>query len=228
MRISILIFDGFTMLDAIGGYSVLGWLPGAEVEFVAERKTVIADDLRSGGMAAWRDYSEVETTDILYVPGGPGVEAQLANEATLDLIRRLHEKSTWTFGVCNGVELLAKAGILEGKTVTTNINARADVAALGANVVGARYHRDGKIVTTAGVSAGIDGALFLARLIAGEDVAKTIQLGIEYYPHPPFSYASPDDVPEPIRDIIRAAEESLLFERMNATAPRFPQPSLGE
>ena len=91
------------------------------------------------------------------------------------------------------------------------------MAALGANVVGARYHRDGKIVTTAGVSAGIDGALFLARLIAGEDVAKTIQLGIEYYPHPPFSYASPDDVPEPIREIIRTAEESLLFERMNAT-----------
>lgn len=226
MRISILLFDGFTMLDAVGGYAVLGWLPGAEVEFVAETKTVIADDLRSGGMAAWRDYSEVEETDILYVPGGPGVEPQLENEATLAFIRRLHETSTWTLGVCNGVELLAKAGILEGKTVTTNINARADVAALGANVVNTRYHRDGKIVTTAGVSAGIDGALFLARLIAGEDTAKTIQLGIEYYPHPPFSYASPDDVPEEIREVIRVAEESLLLERMNATAPRFSQPAL--
>lgn len=226
MRISILLFDGFTMLDAVGGYAVLGWLPGAEVEFVAETKTVIADDLRSGGMAAWRDYSEVEQTDILYVPGGPGVEPQLENEATLAFIRRLHEASTWTLGVCNGVELLAKAGILEGKTVTTNINARADVAALGATVVNTRYHRDGKIVTTAGVSAGIDGALFLARLIAGEETAKTIQLGIEYYPHPPFSYASPDDVPEEIREVIRVAEESLLLERMNATAPRFPQPAL--
>lgn len=226
MRISILLFDGFTMLDAVGGYAVLGWLPGAEVEFVAETKTVIADDLRSGGMAAWRDYSEVEETDILYVPGGPGVEPQLENEATLAFIRRLHETSTWTLGVCNGVELLAKAGILEGKTVTTNINARADVAALGANVVNTRYHRDGKIVTTAGVSAGIDGALFLARLIAGEETAKTIQLGIEYYPHPPFSYASPDDVPEEIREVIRVAEESLLLERMNATAPRFSQPAL--
>ena len=226
MRISILLFDGFTMLDAVGGYAVLGWLPGAEVEFVAETKTVIADDLRSGGMAAWRDYSEVAETEILYVPGGPGVEPQLENEATLAFIRRLHETSTWTLGVCNGVELLAKAGILAGKTVTTNINARADVAALGATVVNTRYNRDGKIFTTAGVSAGIDGALFLARLIAGEDTAKTIQLGIEYYPHPPFSYASPDDVPEEIREVVRVVEESLLLERMNATAPRFSQPAL--
>jgi putative intracellular protease/amidase len=226
MRITVLLFDGFTMLDAVGGYAVLGWLPDAEVEFVAERKTVIADDLRSGGMAAWRDYSEVETTDIFYVPGGPGVEPQLDNEETLAFIRRMHETSTWTFGVCNGVELLAKAGILAGKTVTTNINARADVAALGANVVNTRYHRDGKIVTTAGVSASTDGALFLARLIAGEETAKTIQLGIEYYPAPPFSYASPDDVPEPIREVIRVAEETLLLERMNATSPRFAQPGL--
>ena len=107
-----LLFDGFTMLDAVGGYAVLGWLPDAEVEFVAETKTVIADDLRSGGMAAWRDYSEVEKTDILYVPGGPGGRPQLTNEATLAFIRRLHETSTWTFGVCNGVEILAAAGIL--------------------------------------------------------------------------------------------------------------------
>lgn len=221
-----LLFDGFTMLDAVGGYAVLGWLPDAEVEFVAETKTVIADDLRSGGMAAWRDYSEVAATDILYVPGGPGVEAELGNEATLAFIRRMHETSTWTFGVCNGVELLAKAGILKGKTVTTNINARVDVAALGATVVNSRYHRDGKIVTTAGVSASTDGALFLARLIAGEETAKTIQLGIEYYPAPPFSYASPDEVPENIREVIRAAEESILFERMKSIAPRFAQPVL--
>src|SRR5690606_9804432 len=141
MRISILIYDGFTMLDAVGGYAVLGWLPGAEVEFVAERKTIIADDLRSGGMAAWRDYSEVEATDILYVPGGPGGTLQLENETTLAFIRRLHETSTWTFGVCNGVEILAAAGILKGKTATTNYYARESVAAFGANVSHNRYCR---------------------------------------------------------------------------------------
>lgn len=226
MRISILIYDGFTMLDAVGGYAVLGWLPGAEVEFVAERKTVIADDLRSGGMAAWRDFSEVEKTDILYVPGGPGGRPQMTNEATLAFIRRLHESSTWTFGVCNGVEILAAAGILNGKTVTTNYYARESVASFGAHVVPDRYRRDGKIVTTAGVSAGIDGALYLARLIAGEEIAKTIQLGIEYYPHPPFSYGSADEAPAHIHDIIRAAEETALEVRMNAKEPRFLQPSL--
>jgi len=226
MRISILIYDGFTMLDAVGGYAVLGWLPGAEVEFVAEKKTVIADDLRSGGMAAWRDYSEVETTDILYVPGGPGGRPQMTNEATLAFIRRLHETSTWTFGVCNGVEILAAAGILKGKTVTTNYYARESVASFGATVVSDRYRRDGKIVTTAGVSAGIDGALYLARLIAGEETAKTIQLGIEYYPHPPFSYGSADEAPEHIHKTIRAAEETGLLAQMEATSPSFKQPSL--
>lgn len=226
MRISILIYDGFTMLDAVGGYSVLGWLPGAEVEFVAERKTVIADDLRSGGLAAWRDYSEVEGADILYVPGGPGGRPQMKNEATLSFIRRLHESSTWTFGVCNGVEVLAAAGILQGKRVTTNYYARESVASLGATVVPDRYCRDGKIVTTAGVSAGIDGALYLARLIAGEEVAKIIQLGIEYYPHPPFSYGSADDAPANIHDVIRAAEGASLEALMNAKQPRFIQPPL--
>ena len=185
------------------------------------KETIVADDRPA--TSPWRDYSKSKRLSINL---RAGVEPQLENEATLAFIRRLHETSTWTFGVCNGVELLAKAGILKGKTVTTNINARADVAALDANVVNTRYHRDGKIVTTAGVSASTDGALFLARLIAGEDTAKTIQLGIEYYPAPPFSYASPDEVPEPIREVIRLAEESLLLERMNSTQPRFAQPAL--
>ncbi len=226
MRISILIYDGFTMLDAVGGYSVFGWLPGAEVEFVAERKTVIADDLRSGGLAAWRDYSEVESTDILYLPGGPGAGAQMKNEATLSFVRRLHETSTWTFGVCNGVEILAAAGILKGKTVTTNYFARQSVASFGANVVADRYRRDGKIVTTAGVSAGIDGALYLAHLIAGEDVAKIIQLGIEYYPHPPFGYGSADEAPAHLHDLIGSAEGGGLEALMKAKEPRFIQPQL--
>lgn len=226
MRISILIYDGFTMLDAVGGYSVLGWLPGAEVEFVAERKTIIADDLRSGGLAAWRDYSEVESTDILYVPGGPGARPQMTNETTLAFVRRLHESSTWTFSVCNGAEILAAAGILKGKTVATNYFARESVASFGATVTPDRYRRDGKLITTAGVSAGIDGALHLARLIAGEDVAKIIQLGIEYYPHPPFSYGSADEAPAHLHEVIGAAEGATLEALMNSKQPRFLQPSL--
>ena len=226
MRISILIYDGFTMLDAVGGYSVLGWLPGAEVEFVAERKTIVADDLRSGGLAAWRDYSEVESTDILYVPGGPGARPQMTNETTLAFVRRLHESSTWTFSVYNGAEILAAAGILKGKTVATNYFARESVASYGATVTPDRYRRDGKIITTAGVSAGIDGALHLARLIAGEDVAKIIQLGIEYYPHPPFSYGSADEAPAHLHEVIGAAEGATLEALMNSKQPRFLQPSL--
>ena len=110
--------------------------------------------------------------------------------------------------------------------MTTNYYARESVASFGATVVSDRYRRDGKIVTTAGVSAGIDGALYLARLIAGEETAKTIQLGIEYYPHPPFSYGSADEAPEHIHKTIRAAEETGLLAQMEATSPSFKQPSL--
>jgi len=92
--------------------------------------------------------------------------------------------------------------------------------------MGIRRTQMADVAKAAGVSAGIDGALFLARLIAGEEIAKTIQLGIEYYPHPPFSYASPDDVPESIHNTIRAAEETGLLEQMETTQPCFPQPSL--
>lgn len=223
MRVSILLFDGFTALDAIGGYAVLTWLPNTEVVFVAETKSVIADDVRRGGFMAYQSLSEITETDILYVPGGPGVEQALKSNAIIDFVKRLHKTSKWTVGICNGVEILGAAGILTDKTVATNFTARDRVAAYGANVVTSRYHRDGDIITSGGVSASIDAMLFLARLIAGEEIAKTIQLGIEYYPSPPFSYASPDDVPGDIQDLIRFAEANTVKERMKSAEVPFPQ-----
>jgi transcriptional regulator GlxA family with amidase domain len=208
MRLSILLSDGFTALDIVGGYEVLANVPGMETEFVAQTKGMVTADTRRLALLAWRTFEETRSTDILYVPGGPGVAAGLENPELIDTIQRLHSRATWTVGICNGVEWLGKAGILEGKEVTTNWACRDKVASYGARVNRERFHRDGKIITGAGVSASIDAALFLAGLIGGEDLAKTLQLGIEYYPRPPFGNGTPDDAPEASQAIIRSVQDA--------------------
>lgn len=207
MRLSILLFDGFTALDVVGGYEVLANVPGMEVDFVADRAGLVASDTGRLGMAAYRSFDELESTDILYVPGGPGVAAALGNAALMACVRRLHPATAWTVSICNGAEILGAAGLLEGKRVTTNWFARDRVAAYGALVGTERYRRDGKLITGAGVSASIDAALFLAALLGGETLARTIQLGIEYYPAPPFGNGTPDTQPQAARDIIRRVEQ---------------------
>jgi len=220
MRLSIVLFDGFTALDIVGGYEVLTNVPGITTEFIAGRTGPVFADTRRLALHAYRTLEETTSTDILYVPGGPGVEKALYDVAMLDTLRRLHATSTWTFGVCNGVELLGAAGLIAGQNVTTNWFARDRVAAYGATITTRRYQRDGKLVTGAGVSASIDAGLYLAGLIAGEDVAKTIQLGIEYYPDPPFGNGTPDTAPAAARAVIRAFEEGNL-ERLDALKPAF-------
>lgn len=209
MRLSILLFDGFTALDAVGGFEVLVQVPNVEVEFVAKDKGVIANDSRRLGLAAYKSLDEVESTGILYVPGGPGVVTALKDTQLLETIRRLDGSSTWTVGICSGVALLAAAGILKGKSVTTNWSWRDRVSAYGTDVVKSRYHRDGKFVTSAGVSASIDAAFYLARALAGDTVARTIQIGLEYFPEPPFGPGSVDEAPQSLKDAVLYWEKNV-------------------
>jgi len=220
MKLSILIFDGLTSLDAIGGYETLARIPGMETEFVAAKRGIVAADTRSLGLTAFRDFSEVTATDILYVPGGPGAFPLEKDELILDTIRRLDKTSTWTVGICNGVGLLAAAGVLKGLKATTNWFYQDRLRAWGTEFVAERYHRDGKYITGAGVSASIDTGLFLTSLIAGEQVAKALQLGIEYYPAPPFPEQRPQDVAVEIQERIRRFE-SEGGKRQLAVEPAF-------
>lgn len=220
MRLSILLFDGFTALDVVGGYEVLANVPGITTEFVAAATGPVFADTRRLALHAYRTLEETTHTDMLYVPGGPGVEKGLRNPALLNTIRRLHATSTWTVGICNGVELLGAAGVITGLEVTTNWYARERVAAYGATVNTTRYQRDGKVVTAAGVSASIDAALYLGGLIAGEEVAKTIQLGIEYYPAPPFGNGTPDTAPAAAQALVRAFEQNAP-RRLETLKPAF-------
>ena len=219
MRLSIVIYDGFTTLDAIGGYEVLAHVPGMEVEFVAAARGVVAADTRRLGLLAYRDFDDVQSTDILYVPGGPGGLVRETDEAFLAYLRKLDRTSTWTMGVCNGVGLLAAAGLLKGQTAASNWFYQDRLRAHGVTFTPARYHHEGKYVTSAGVSASIDAGLYLAKLIAGDMIAKAIQLGIEYYPAPPFDTRSPTEEPADVYALVQAFEQSGGTDLLALTPP---------
>jgi transcriptional regulator GlxA family with amidase domain len=206
MRIAILVFDGLTALDAIGPYEVLSRIPEAEVAFVATEAGSKRTDTGALGIQADLALSEVSEPDVLLVPGGEGNRPLMADEEVLDWLRGTHEKSTWTTSVCTGALVLGAAGILEGKRATTHWAYLDRLSQFGAEAVEERVVEDGKIVTAAGVSSGIDMALTLAGRIAGERVAQAIQLGIEYDPEPPFDTGSPKKAPQELVDLIRSSE----------------------
>jgi putative intracellular protease/amidase len=198
MRIAILIFDGITALDAVGPYEVLSRLPAAEVRFVGAEVGPKRTDTGALALTADAPLGELRDPDILLIPGGPGNRPLLEDAVVLDWIRGADESTRWTTSVCTGSLVLGAAGVLEGKRATSHWAYRDGLAAFGAVPVAERVVEDGKVITAAGVSAGIDMALHLAARVAGDDVAQAIQLGIEYDPDPPFDAGSPERAPEDI------------------------------
>jgi transcriptional regulator GlxA family with amidase domain len=202
--VAIPIFDRFTALDAVGPYEVLSRMPGARVRFVSHEAGPVRAETRMLALVAEARFEDVPSPEVLVVPGGIGTRALVRDERLLDWIRAVHETSTWTTSVCTGSLLLAAAGLLDGRDAATHWNARAELAALGACPAARRVVEEGKIVTAAGVSAGIDMALTLAARIAGDDVARAIQLEIEYDPRPPFDAGSPEAAGEAIVALVHA------------------------
>ncbi len=190
MRIVIPLFAGFTALDAVGPYEVLSRLPGAELLFVAAETGPVRTDTGVLALAADARFDEVDRCDVLVVPGGPGTRRLMRDPELTGWIRRVDESTQWTTSVCTGSLLLGGAGLLRGLDATTHWSATELLESLGARYVGERVVVQGKVVTGAGVSAGIDMALVLAGLTAGENTAKAIQLAIEYDPQPPFDCGS--------------------------------------
>lgn len=188
-RIGILLYDGFSLLDPTGPAEILARLPGATVTMLAERRGPVRTDTGEAALLADRSIAEVDDLDVVLVPGGGerGTVAAMHNPALLDWIRRIHRRSRWTTSVCTGSLVLAAAGLLDGREATTYW-ASADYLSTEFDVTyrPERYVRSGKIITSAGVSAGIDMALYLVSLMAGEGTARAIQLAAEYDPRPPF------------------------------------------
>jgi putative intracellular protease/amidase len=191
MRIAIPLFDRFTALDAIGPYEVLSRLPDASVTFVTERPGIVRSDTGALGVAVDAALTDLPDPDVVVVPGGPGRRAMLEPGALHAWVRGAHATTQWTTSVCTGSLILGTAGVLDGLEATTHWNAMDELASIGVSPVDdRRVVVQGKVVTAAGVSSGIDMALWLAAQIAGDDVAKAIQLGIEYDPQPPFDSGS--------------------------------------
>jgi transcriptional regulator GlxA family with amidase domain len=191
MRICILIFDKLTALDALGPYEVLSRLPGAELSFVSTSKGEKRTDTGRLGITADLELFEVAAPDVVLVPGGEGNRPLLEDDEVLEWLREADRTSTWTTSVCTGALVLGAAGLLKGKRATTHWAFLERLSDYGATPVSERVVEDGKVMTAAGVSAGIDMALTLAARLAGEEVARAIQLGIEYDPEPPFDSGSP-------------------------------------
>ena len=198
MQIAIPLYDRFTSLDAVGPYQVMTHLPGAQIIFCAERPRGVCDESATLTLAAEAAYADVPDPDIIIVPGGPGQAAQMTPGPLREWLTEADKTTTWTTSVCTGSLILAAAGLLQGREATTYWMAHDELARLGAKPRSERYVFDGKYVTAAGVSAGIDMALALAAKIAGDEVAQQIQLGIEYDPHPPHDAGSPASAPKEI------------------------------
>jgi len=204
MNIAILLYDKFTALDAIGPYEVLSRLPGASVTFVAAEPGPVSTDNGMLTLLVEHSLEDVSQPDVVLVPGGPGEVAARAGGAAFEWLRAVDRTSTWTTSVCTGSLVLAAAGLLDGRRATTHWLAFDELRRLGAEPVDERVVFDGKLVTAAGVSAGIDMALALAARIAGDQVAQAIQLGIEYDPQPPFDAGSPHKAPAAVVELLRS------------------------
>jgi len=208
VQTAILIFDGLAALDAIGPYEVLHSVRDWEVAFVAKSRGEKRSEGGSAlGLSADFSLSEVTQPDIVLVPGGRGNRPLMEDEEVLSWLRAVDEQTKWTTSVCTGSLLLGAAGLLKGRRATSHWLFLEQLRGFGADPVGGRFVEDGKTITGAGVSAGIDMALHLVGREVGPEVAQAVQLGIEYDPRPPFDAGSPAKAPASIIEAVTAVAQ---------------------
>ncbi|MFG3497468.1 DJ-1/PfpI family protein [Streptomyces sp. NPDC047928] len=213
MQIAVLLYDRFTSLDAVGPFELLSRLPGAEAVFVAKETGSVRNDQGNLALTADRALAEVRNPDIVLVPGGPGSRQAMRDEELLDWLRAADRTTTWTTSVCTGSLVLAGAGLLTGRRATCHWLSLDDLTEHGAEPTGDRVVFDGKYVTAAGVSSGIDMALHLFGRIAGDTAAQTVQLLTEYDPQPPYDAGSPEKAPADVVAYWRREAEKVVAAR---------------
>jgi transcriptional regulator GlxA family with amidase domain len=216
MQIAILIFEKLTVLDAIGPYEVLRSVPDWEVRFVAPEAGTVRADSGVLGLVADHSIDEVTAPDMVLVPGGEGNRPLLEDEHVLGWLREVDGHTRWTTSVCTGSLVLGAAGLLEGKRATSHWLYLDRLREYGAEPTAQRVVEDGKVITAAGVSSGIDMALGIVDRELGKEAAQAIQLAIEYDPEPPHDAGSPAKAPAEIVEAvtrIAAAEDEWLGAR---------------
>ncbi|NUU10526.1 DJ-1/PfpI family protein [Curtobacterium flaccumfaciens] len=217
MRIAFLLFPHLTQLDLTGPAQVLSRVPGARVEYVAATLDPVPSDC---GLALVPTVTirDAGPADVLVVPGGDGAFDAMLDPDVVAFVRRQAEHATWITSVCTGAFVLGAAGLLAGRRATTHWASKPMLEAFGAQPVDARISRDGAVVTAAGVSAGIDMALWLAAELAGRPAAEAIQLQIEYDPQPPFDHGSAERADAVVVTRARAAAEESRGARVTRAA----------
>ena len=218
LHLGAIIFPRVDQTDFTGPFEILSRLPDSTFHIVWKEKAPIRD-VRGLILTPEETFAETPQLDLLVVPGGPGQEALMEDDAVLSFIRAQAEKAKFVFSVCTGALICGAAGLLKGVKATTHWSAFHLLRYFGAIPVDQRVVRDGKIVTAAGVTSGLDGALVIAALLRGESVAQQIQLGIEYAPEPPFQSGTPRTAPPEVLDAAKRLASKLTEARL-ATARR--------
>lgn len=203
MNIVFILFPNLTQLDFTGPLQVLSRLPGAKIHLAAKTTAPVPSD----GVLTFNPtcaFADCPPADVICVPGGFGVDDAILDDELMTFVKREGARAKYVTSVCTGAFILGAAGLLKGKKATTHWAYHDELAKVGAAPVRARVVRDGNLITGGGVTAGIDFALTATAEIAGEDVAKAIQLSLEYDPAPPFDAGSPEKAPAPILDAMKA------------------------
>ena len=210
-QIAMLLYPGFTPLDAIGPYHALSQFPGYEFSYVALEAGPISDGTATT-LIAHKSISEISSVEILIVPGGlPAITMARAGDPLIDWIAKTHPKTEWTISVCTGALMLGAAGILKDVPATTHWYSHSELKDYGAIPTDERVVEYGKIITAAGVSAGIDMSLTLAMRLFGQEFAETMQLDMEYDPKPPFNAGHPRTAPAKVHAKLRELFDSVLL-----------------
>ncbi|HEV7615602.1 MAG TPA: DJ-1/PfpI family protein [Solirubrobacterales bacterium] len=205
MEIAMLLFDKLAPLDAVGPFEVMRNVPGWDLRMVGKQKGEVRVEGAALGLLVDHTLEEVTAPDVVLVPGGIGSRPLLEDEEVLQWLRDVDRGTKWTTSVCTGSLVLGAAGLLQGKRATCNWLLLEALRKYGADPVGGRFVEDGKTVTAAGVTAGIDMALHLVAREVGPEMAQAVQLGIEYDPDPPFDSGSPEKAPPEIVELVTNA-----------------------
>ena len=194
---TIFVFDGITALDAVGPYDALRRLPCTTIRFATLKPGLVSTGGGALSLQAPVAFGQIQQTDLLILPGGDGqaIRALIENAEFIDTVRRLHTTTRWTASVCTGAFFLAGAQLLAGVKTSTHWRAKEALAKFGAIYSPDRVTTAGKIITAAGVTAGIDLGIHLCELVAGVQLAKAVQLAMDYYPEPPYQIGRPEEEP---------------------------------
>jgi cyclohexyl-isocyanide hydratase len=216
MQIGLLLFPNLTQLDLTGPFEVFARTPGATVHLLWKTLEPVRDD-RGLHLLPSKTLAEAPQLDVICVPGGPGQIDLMLDDEVLEFLRRQADGARWITSVCTGALVLGAAGLLKGYKATTHWASHDQLAMFGAYPTQARYVIDRNRVTGGGVTAGIDFALALVAEMLGEDVAKAIQLSIEYDPAPPFNAGSPAGAGEAVLGRMRGVMAPMLEKRLAAS-----------